>query len=67
MFIDREKYILLLADALHFQAIVTSNIDPWEMFRIDFKEYMDEFNKDLNTNFNNYMNLAEYLIDNDKV
>ena len=67
MFIDREKYILLLADALHFQAIVTSNIDPWEMFRTDFKEYMDEFNKDLNTNFNNYMNLAEYLIDNDKV
>ena len=67
MFIDREKYILLLADALRFQAIVTSNIDPWEMFRTDFKEYMDEFNKDLNTNFNNYINLAEYLIDNDKV
>lgn len=67
MFIDREKYILLLADALQFQAIITSNVDLWEMFGTDFKEYMNEFNKDLNTNFNNYMNLAEYLIDNDKV
>lgn len=67
MFIDREKYILLLADALQFQAIITSKVDLWEMFGTDFKEYMNEFNKDLNTNFNNYMNLAEYLIDNDKV
>ena len=67
MFIDREKYILLLADALQFQAIVTSKVDLWEMFSTDFKEYINEFNKDLNTNFNNYMNLAEYLIDNDKV
>lgn len=67
MFIDREKYIFLLADALQFQAIVTSKADLWEMFGTDFKEYMNEFNKDLNTNFNNYMNLAEYLIDNDKV
>lgn len=67
MFIDREKYILLLADALQFQAIVTSKADLWEMFGTDFKEYINEFNKDLNTNFNNYMNLAEYLIDNDKV
>lgn len=68
MFIDKDKYISLLADALRFQAIVSySEIDPWTEFNVELKEFMEEMNKELNTNFNNFVNLAEYMIDNDEV
>lgn len=65
MFISRERLISLLMIELRFQALECGGVDNWPWYGESIADYINSVNQDLETNFDNFRDIANYLIEND--
>ena len=65
MFINRERLISLLMTELRFEALECGGVDNWRHYSDSINYYIDSINRDFETDFDNFRDIANYLIDND--
>ena len=65
MFISRERLISLLMIELRFRALECGGVDNWPWYGESIADYINSVNQDLETNFDNFRDIANYLIEND--
>ena len=65
MFINRERLISLLMTELRYEALECGGVDNWPWYSDSIADYINCVNRDFETDFDNFRDIANYLIDND--